>query len=181
MEYKKDISMKHFKFYFRIFLLSLFGTLTTSCALFILAVGGIEKNISNDPAFAHLFNKTYAFRENVFVYRYENNFTYDIIDIGTFGSFSNHPQSIEDYKKNKEKYPFIIQIIPAGTRFSINKVISLTGPSGMTHDTILIDLYGYDFCGYRIDASSVYYGAGEHVGTMQPRWVKEVENTKAHM
>ncbi len=173
--------MKQFKLYFRIALVCFLGSLITSCGLFILAVGGLEKDISADLTWAHLLNKVYGFREDVFVYRFNDDTTFDVVTIGTFGSFSLFPSSVIEYEQNREKYPFIIKIIPAGTQFSINKIIALTYPSGNTHEAILIDLYGYDFCGYRIDAAFVYYRAGEHIGTLKPRWIREVGEAKSPM
>ena len=147
----------------------------TGCCLFIIAVGGIETNLSSNPAFEHLFNRTFEFRGDVFVYKYPYEYDKDVIRIGLPGLNSSMPKSVEDYQQAQEKYSYVICIIKKGTHFRVKKVAAKHLPSGSSTITLYIDLEGYDYGNNRIDAFQLYTGYYDVLGTLDADWVQPVD------
>ncbi len=145
-----------------------------SQSMVIEAMGGIEYDISDRPEFAHLFNREYELKRDVFVYRSNSDYTKKILHVKIPGAFSHLPISMEDYMLNRNKYDCFLGLISAGAKFTVSKIVESHSSGGLVHEVPYIEIQGYDFKGYRVDGFSLYNSFGKNAHTFDTQYVEPV-------
>lgn len=162
--------------YLRILTAILLTLSTTSCDIFtyhfINAVGGLESDCSNEPEFAHLFNRTYEFKKDVILYQYSDECRRNTLHIELPGTCSIFPKTVDDCESHKHSSGKVKDIVRTGTKFSIIKVVKSYTAGGFNPLRLYINLENGNFEGADIEAGTLYHFNGPNTGILEKDWVK---------
>ncbi len=176
------------------FVLSICLGLALSGCIPLILLGDREYNVSDQPKFAPLFNKVYAFRKDVFIYKNRDRSDPQVVYIGTPGITTNLPYSVVEYERDPANWQLtdtwaqrgnggdtnyaksdILDIIRADTLFTVERAVHIISASGYEYDTIYLKLVGYDACGYKVQANQILNKWGDEVCSLKYEWVYQVE------
>ncbi len=142
-----------------------------------------EVDISSEPYFTELFGHAYAFKTDVFIYKFDDPANYNKVHISPPGLGSDLPSSVAEYERDPKNWKLtdtwaikagdsasvlmrsnVIGIVRAGTQFTIDQVVHRTYPSGTEINTIYITIDGYDPKGSKVDARDIFNKFGSEFG-----------------